>query len=89
MAVSCALGKLMVHFSDFENTDVRELRPLKICLGKRAVDDINELCSMLHTVAGICPSLSDQTDSFMESLLCAREFLTDRFAELRRQQGTV
>ena len=27
--------------------------------------------------------------SFTENLLLAREFLTDRFAELRRQQGTV
>jgi hypothetical protein len=89
MAVSCAFGKLLVHFSDFENTDVRELRPLKICLGKRAVEDINELCSMLHAVAGFCPALSGRTDSFVENLLLAREFLTDRFAELRRQQGFV
>lgn len=89
MAVSCAFGKLLVHFSDFENTDVREFRPLKICLGKRAVEDINELCSMLHTVAGFCPALSGRMDSFTENLLHFRDFLTDRFAELRRQQGAV
>ena len=40
MAVSCAFGKLLVHFSDFENTDVRDFRPLKICLGKHTAQFI-------------------------------------------------
>ena len=89
LAVSCAFGKMQVHFADYEDTTAPDLRPLKLCLGKRVIDDVNELCSMLHAVAEIWPELADKIDSFTENLLLTREFLTDRFAEIRRQQESM
>ncbi len=84
LAVSCAFGKTMVHFSDFEETVLPELRPLKICLGKRTLEDIGELCGMLKVVAGFYPAVAGEVEGVIEDLLLMREFLMDRFSELRR-----
>ncbi len=89
LAVSCALGKMQVHFTDFEDTVMRELRPLKLCLGKRTIEDINELCNMLQAAAQLLPDLAGKTDVFVEDLLLARDFLTSRCAEIRRQPDAV
>ena len=89
LAVSCAFGKMYVHFSDFEDTVASELRPLKLCLGKRAIEDINELCNMLHAAAQFLPDLAGKMDVFVEDLLMARDFLTARCAEIRRQQDSI
>lgn len=89
LAVSCAFGKTQVHFADFEDTSLPELLPLKLCLGKRTADDISELCGMLKAVAAFYPPAEEKVEMFVEDLLLMREFLTDRFAELRRASGSV
>lgn len=89
LAVSCAFGKTQVHWADFEDTALREFLPLKLCLGKRIIEDINELVNMLRAAASICKHLTETAEAFTESLLLAREYLTDRLAELRRSPDAV
>lgn len=84
LGVSCAFGKVIVRLTDFVDTESPELLALKICLGKRAIEDINELCGMLGAIGDLQPSVEKRTAALAETLQHAREYLTDRLAELRR-----
>lgn len=84
LAVSCGFGKTIVRVSDFLDMTSPELLSLKICLGKRAVDDINSLCWMLEIIAEAQPSLAAHTGPMADTLQLIREYLTDQLAELRR-----
>ena len=82
LGVSCGFGKVIVRFTDF--VDTGDLPALKICLGKRAIEDLNDLCRMLGLIAEMQPSAAAKTAAMTDTLQHAREYLTDRLAELRR-----
>ena len=84
LGVSCAIGKVIVRFTDFVDTESPELLALKICLAKRAIEDINELCGMLFAIGDLQPSVAGKTAALSDTLQHAREYLTDQLAELRR-----
>ncbi len=86
LAVSCGFGKLIVRMSDFIDTEKNELAALKICLGKRAVSDVHELCCMLEAVAALQPSAGDLAMHLAGVLQDLREYLTDQLAALRRDR---
>lgn len=87
LAVSCAFGKVVVRLNDFLDTEEAELLPLKLCLGKRAVADLQDLCGMLFAVGELQGNLAGKTADLADALQYVREYLTGRLAELRRKNG--
>ena len=83
LAVSCAAGKLLVRLSDFVDVDENTMLALKLCLGKRALHDLNDLAAMLEKIAAAQHSLAADAAGFGEALRQMRERLIDLLAGLR------
>lgn len=85
LGISCAYGKLLARAIDFSDADPRREYTLKLCLGKRVLNDINQLLGMLEAFGAEQPSLAADLDAQRRQLIQLREKCVDLLIRLRSQ----
>ena len=83
LAVGCAIGKLLGRLGDFVDIDEKKMLALKLCLGKRALQDLNDLSMRLDRIAAAQQSLAGDAAYLGEALRQMRERLFDLLTGLR------
>lgn len=86
LGISCAYGKLLVRAAYFIDIDPEENRPLKLCLGKRALSDLKNLVSALVKIQSLQPAVKVQISRQIEILSLIREQLFDLLQSTRELQ---